>query len=734
VSASGAYDTYTTELYYGWYQGSSMQKMLAQYQNGLYYIPANALFNAGNVYLTLRLVSGGNKVSTNTIPITIEKSAVNNEYSILPATETWQSAVDYYINNSNSYLNKRIDNLVANTGNSNSEIVDARVGYNNNTYSTLGEAIRKQFDSVDEEKQNKYLYILENKTISNDTNVFEFSDPYEGKYNKFVRIKNNGTQNGYFYTMYYISLNGVETKKTLYSSTLINAGESLTVEAKRNTTKVEIGNVNNVSNATLDIYVDAENSIDNDVLNARGLFENTYPSLKESLETQLYKIEGNFDLVFHKHFENDTNVKTFEQSFEPGDVIRIINNDYIESYFSLELFNGNTSLGNFDHLVKENEYYDQILNHKCTKITVTNKNSSLNYYIDYFKNKMSYKVIRKYHVKDSADDYPILKKFNQGDIVRITNKHTSDCYFSLQLDTTLDWVTSDVIKPNEYQDLFIKRDCNKITVKNINGSLDYYIDCLSDLKTKKREVLFCGKNREITKLSDAVKYATSKGNIDLFVDPGEYDLVDELGESGMLNNKDGLYIGNGLKIYFADGAKILCHYKGTNEELLTNFSPFVALGSDYALYNVNIEASNVRYCVHDDTYGKGTYKHEYYNCVMSIDNRNNTAWGVHQAIGGGMGENGTIIIDGGIYDSIGIDTTDNGTITYHNATDNDKAFGSVYIKNVYFKNGTCFVSSTGSSTLKSKFIVTNCSAKVAPHLNGTTNFEMYSWNNEVRNN
>lgn len=148
VSASGAYDTYTTELYYGWYQGSSMQKMLAQYQNGLYYIPANALFNAGNVYLTLRLVSGGNKVSTNTIPITIERSAVNNEYSILPATETWQSAVDYYINNSNSYLNKRIDNLVANTGNSNSEIVDARVGINGVTYKTLGNAMRTQLDKL----------------------------------------------------------------------------------------------------------------------------------------------------------------------------------------------------------------------------------------------------------------------------------------------------------------------------------------------------------------------------------------------------------------------------------------------------------------------------------------------------------------------------------------------------------------------------------------------------------
>ena len=189
VSASGAYDTYTTELYYGWYQGSSMQKMLAQYQNGLYYIPSNALFNAGNVYLTLRLVSGDNKVSTNTIPITIEKSAVNNEYSILPATETWQKAVDNYLNNSINLLSERfdnlntkveneipplrnrLDNLVANTGDSNSEIVDARVGNDGVTYDTLGNAIRVQVKNVD----NNLVY-LSSKTASNETKAYDKTD------------------------------------------------------------------------------------------------------------------------------------------------------------------------------------------------------------------------------------------------------------------------------------------------------------------------------------------------------------------------------------------------------------------------------------------------------------------------------------------------------------------------------------------------------------------------------
>lgn len=46
---------------------------------------------------------------------------------------------------------ERIDNLVANTGDSNSEIVDARVGYDGTTYGSLGKAIRKQFEGFKEE-------------------------------------------------------------------------------------------------------------------------------------------------------------------------------------------------------------------------------------------------------------------------------------------------------------------------------------------------------------------------------------------------------------------------------------------------------------------------------------------------------------------------------------------------------------------------------------------------------
>lgn len=191
VSASGAYDTYTTELYYGWYQGSSMQKMLAQYQNGLYYIPSNALFNAGNVYLTLRLVSGGNKVSTNTIPITIEKSAVNNEYSILPATETWQNAVDYYINNANSLLNSRIDNLIISKGSdSSAEVIDARVGSYGDTFDTLRKRLENSFAVVkhDEIKAIDVNALLPNVVIRKNSKTS--NTPFNGVSGNIVSFGN----------------------------------------------------------------------------------------------------------------------------------------------------------------------------------------------------------------------------------------------------------------------------------------------------------------------------------------------------------------------------------------------------------------------------------------------------------------------------------------------------------------------------------------------------------------
>lgn len=59
-------------------------------------------------------------------------------------------AADASIRTALHIATERINNLVANTGVSNSEIVDARVGYDGTTYGSLGEAIRNQIEGFKE--------------------------------------------------------------------------------------------------------------------------------------------------------------------------------------------------------------------------------------------------------------------------------------------------------------------------------------------------------------------------------------------------------------------------------------------------------------------------------------------------------------------------------------------------------------------------------------------------------
>ena len=53
-------------------------------------------------------------------------------------------------------INNRIDNLVVNTGDSNSEIVDARVGSDGVTYGSLGTAIRTQVKNIYDDLKSGY--------------------------------------------------------------------------------------------------------------------------------------------------------------------------------------------------------------------------------------------------------------------------------------------------------------------------------------------------------------------------------------------------------------------------------------------------------------------------------------------------------------------------------------------------------------------------------------------------
>ena len=233
------------------------------------------------------------------------------------------------------------------------------------------------------------------------------------------------------------------------------------------------------------------------------------------------------------------------------------------------------------------------------------------------------------------------------------------------------------------------------------------------------EKIHVGSGERFNKITDALEYAYSKGNVHIVVKKGNYDITNEI---NVETSGSGPIIGNNTILSFEQGAIMTCNYTGTNDNVKKVFSPINAGSGDFRIENANIRASNVRYCVHDELGSSPTpYKHEYINCDMWLDNSDNNAWDSPQCIGGGLGEKGYIIIDGGYYDSLPSDNIGYyGAISYHNgATSECKS--NIVIKNTVFENSTARFGYYGTSEQKTKVLVTNCSMKTAPTLRAETN-------------
>jgi hypothetical protein len=89
------------------------------------------------------------KMSTKTEILKLTKPAATDIVDISAINENMDIIDENLITRGEvQLLVARVDNLVANTGDSNSEIVDARLGFDTTSYSTLGEAIRTQANQL----------------------------------------------------------------------------------------------------------------------------------------------------------------------------------------------------------------------------------------------------------------------------------------------------------------------------------------------------------------------------------------------------------------------------------------------------------------------------------------------------------------------------------------------------------------------------------------------------------
>lgn len=252
-----------------------------------------------------------------------------------------------------------------------------------------------------------------------------------------------------------------------------------------------------------------------------------------------------------------------------------------------------------------------------------------------------------------------------------------------------------------------------------------------------------GANSFYTTMKDGITNAYKFNNSIVKIHPGTYDLTTEFAtEIKAASGSTGLVIGKGMELFFDAGAYVKAIFNTSSTYISTYFQPF--RGRNFTLHNLDIEAANCRYCVHDEQASTSEpYRNIYDNCLMKMTVvASSGGTGLYrQCIGGGLGEHGIIEIVGGKYSSFG-DAEPNGektTISYHNGT-SENCDNRIFIKDIYLdgEDGRLRFGYYGTSTKHTKVLVSGCSmgASIIKRAENNTalvdNIEITEWNNEIR--
>lgn len=245
---------------------------------------------------------------------------------------------------------------------------------------------------------------------------------------------------------------------------------------------------------------------------------------------------------------------------------------------------------------------------------------------------------------------------------------------------------------------------------------------------------------DFTKITDAVAEATQYNNSIIYIMPGTYDLVSEYGAATLeaLDNDITMVLKNNVHIIGSPDALITFNYTGANTYVNQYISVFQSGASGFTLEGVNIESSNIRYCVHDErSANTDLYNNYYINCHMEHDNSNNTAFPSTQCIGGGLGTNGNITVDSCYFSTIAT-TWGAAALSYHNSVSAD-AKNKIVVKNCYLDDDNIFrFTWYGTSTKITEIYVNNNSMGGSIEIRAenssalVNNIDVKQWNNIIR--
>ena len=218
---------------------------------------------------------------------------------------------------------------------------------------------------------------------------------------------------------------------------------------------------------------------------------------------------------------------------------------------------------------------------------------------------------------------------------------------------------------------------------------------------------------------------------EVYVDAETFDLASEFGTDYLDNlpasDNDlvGLMVGNNTHFIFAEGAKVVFNYSGTNVNVAEHFSCFNTYG-DYVLENADIEITNGRYCVHDDCQtANDNLTVKFINCKMKHNGNNIGTYNGTVCIGGGCVNNSLHIVDGGEFTC---GTQFPWAISYHNYNYSRWGVGDskVIICNAWINNGVrC--GDYGDSIVD--MVVNGCYIPNGIQNSTSQYFDLKEWNN-----
>ena len=265
----------------------------------------------------------------------------------------------------------------------------------------------------------------------------------------------------------------------------------------------------------------------------------------------------------------------------------------------------------------------------------------------------------------------------------------------------------------------------------------YYVIGLPDLQHSARQRIDIVSNGDITAFDAEMQRALNIGNCDVYIHRGTYEFTNAFIESLFSRTSRCIPIGNGCRYYFETGAKITAKYTGATNNYWHAFGVDPNVRGSFELHNMYLDAAHICYGIHDEYLGlRDHYRNVYDHCRIIVDNTGYTTsdYGQNKCIGGGLGGNAEIIIDGCYFDAVSDPTQD---VSYHGQSGNNKGDNAnIIIKNSWFSHTLALGGDNVASSTDEKHIIF-CGNSVSsdvyfPSSTDEPNWTVTKWNNEIR--